>query len=61
MEDFDIKRVVMFCDEGMIFAQGLMDEADDWDEYSRAASLFRSFYGIKMEYQEKKSWKKQKK
>ena len=44
----------MFCDEGMIYAQKLMDQAssinNDYSEYKRAQKLFRNFYEIKMEY-----------
>jgi hypothetical protein len=44
----------MFCDEGMIFSQRLMDEASDvennYSDYERAQRLFRAFYELKMEY-----------
>ena len=50
----DKKKLTMFCDEGMIFSQKLMDEASDvennYSDYERAQRLFRAFYELKMEY-----------
>lgn len=50
----DKKKLTMFCDEGMIFSQRLMDEASDvennYSDYERAQRLFRAFYELKMEY-----------
>jgi hypothetical protein len=44
----------MFCDEGMMFSQRLMDEAsgveNNYSDYGRAQWLFRAFYELKMEY-----------
>lgn len=54
----DKKKLIMFCDEGMIFSQRLMDEASDvennYSDYERAQRLFRAFYELKMEYIERK-------
>lgn len=48
------KRITMFCDEGMIYSQKLMDEASDvennYSDYERAQRLFRAFYDLKVEY-----------
>lgn len=50
----DRKKITIFCDEGMIFSQQLMDEASDvennYSDYERAQRLFRAFYELKMEY-----------
>lgn len=50
----DKKKLAMFCDEGMIFSQRLMDEASDvennYSDYERAQRLFCAFYELKMEY-----------
>ena len=50
----DKKKLTMFCDEGMIYSQKLMDEASDvennYSDYERAQRLFRVFYELKMEY-----------
>ena len=53
----DKKKITIFCDEGMIFSQQLMDEAsnvnNNYFDYQKAQRLFQSFYELKMEYLER--------
>ena len=52
----DKKKITLFCDEGMIFSQKLMDDAstanvnNNYFDYQKAQRLFRAFYELKMEY-----------
>lgn len=54
----DKKKITMFCDEGMIYAQKLMDESanveNNYTDYERAQRLFRAFYELKTEYLNRK-------
>ena len=52
------KKITVFCDEGMIYAQKLMDEAanveNNYSDFERANRLFCVFYELKLEYLGKK-------